>query len=326
MKLFELLYLLNKHMRTSIAKFTSNSNYNPLYIIKAYTNVNKKLVNKYDKKKTITNADIQKVDLSDHMKSKLQFLLLQKIKVADIKKLKQQQLTNDLIEFAGVGKSKAKSLINSGLVSISDLRKKKYKDQLNDATILLMKYKPNRKIPHNSIKSIEKKLTGFPNTQLVGSFRRKKPTSRDIDVMIVSNKKTILDEYLSYLTKKFKTIHIYAKGLDKVSLIVLIDEKKTNSTDSKASNKAEYYKLDVFRCPIVSQYAMLLYSTGSKDFNIKMRTTASKLGYLLNQNGIFLKKNTDKILKKGSTRMIPVKSEKGFFKLLNMPYVEPYKR
>lgn len=306
MKLFELLYLLNKHMRTSIAKFTPNPNYNPLYIIKAYTNVNKKLVNKYNKKKTITNADIQKVDLTEYMKSKLRFLLSQKIKVVDIKKLKQQQLTNDLIEFAGVGKSKAKSLIDSGLVSISDLRKKKYKDQLNDATILLMKYKPNRKIPHNSIKSIEKKLTGFPNTQLVGSFRRKKSTSRDIDVMIVSNKKTVLDEYLVYLTKKFKTIHIYAKGLDKVSLIVLIDEKKT-----------EYYKLDVFRCPIVSQYAMLLYSTGSKDFNIKMRATASRLGYLLNQNGIF---------KKGSNRMIPVKSEKGFFKILNMPYVEPHKR
>jgi DNA polymerase/3'-5' exonuclease PolX len=306
MKLFELLYLLNKHMRTSIAKFTPNPNYNPLYIIKAYTNVNKKLVNKYNKKKTITNADIQKVDLTEYMKSKLRFLLSQKIKVVDIKKLKQQQLTNDLIEFAGVGKSKAKSLIDSGLVSISDLRKKKYKDQLNDATILLMKYKPNRKIPHNSIKSIEKKLTGFPNTQLVGSFRRKKSTSRDIDVMIVSNKKTVLDEYLVYLTKKFKTIHIYAKGLDKVSLIVLIDEKKT-----------EYYKLDVFRCPIVSQYAMLLYSTGSKDFNIKMRATASRLGYLLNQNGIF---------KKGSNSMIPVKSEKGFFKILNMPYVEPHKR
>jgi DNA polymerase/3'-5' exonuclease PolX len=310
MKLFELLYLLNKHMRTSIAKFTANPNYNPFYIIKAYTNVNKKLVNKYDKNKTITNADIQKVDLTEHMKSKLLFLLSQKIKVADIKKLKQQQLTNDLIEFAGVGTSKAKSLIDSGLVSVSDLRKKKYKDQLNDATILLMKYKPNRKIPYNSIKSIERKLTGFPNTQLVGSFRRKKPTSRDIDVMIVSNKKTVLDEYLAYLTKKFKTIHIYAKGLDKVSLIVLIDEKKANNP--------EYYKLDVFRCPIVSQYAMLLYSTGSKDFNIKMRATASRLGYLLNQNGIFLKKE--------SNRMIPIKSEKGFFKLLNMPYVEPHKR
>jgi DNA polymerase/3'-5' exonuclease PolX len=317
MKLFELLYLLNKHMRTAIAKFISKPNYNPLYIIKAYNNVNKKLVNKYDKKKTITHADIQKVDLTEYMKSKLQFLLLQKIKVVDIKKLKQQQLTDDLIEFTGIGKSKAKSLIDSGLASISDLRKKLYKDQLNDATILLMKYKPNRKIPYNSIKSIEKKLTGFPNTQLVGSFRRKKPTSRDIDVMIVSNKKTVLDEYLVYLTKKFKTIHIYAKGLDKVSLIVLIDEKKTNSP--------EYYKLDIFRCPIVSQYAMLLYSTGSKDFNIKMRATASRLGYLLNQNGIFLK-NTDKILKKESTHMIPVKSEKGFFKLLNMPYVEPHKR
>lgn len=302
MKVFEALYLLNKHLRYSIAKFPTTSR----YIIIAYSNVSKKISYAYDKNKTLTNADIQKLDITDNMKNKLQLIITQKIKPDEIKKLKKQQLIDELIDFAGIGKSKAESLIKSGLKSIADLKKKKYKDQLNNATIMLMKYKPNRKITYKEIKKIEKSLTSFPNTQLVGGFRRKKHVSKDIDVMIVSNKKTVIDDYLKYLDKKFSDIHIYAKGSDKVSLIVNV----------LPQNK-KYYKIDIFRSPVDSKYAMLLYSTGSKEFNIRMRGTASKMGYLLNQNGLY---------KKDNKTPIKVKSEKDFFNKLNMDYVEPQNR
>lgn len=300
MKVFELLFLLNKYLQASIVRSPKTAR----YIIAAYSNVNKKIRYAYDNNKELTNADIQKLDLTDRMTNKLQFLLTQKIPASEIKKLKQKQLIYELMDFAGIGKTKAKSLINSGLTKISDLSKKKYKEQLTDSTIMLMKYKPVRKIPHTSIKKIEKKLTSFPNSKLVGGFLRKMPFSKDIDIMLISNKKTILDDYIKYLNNKFNDVKIYIKGNDKVSLIILVAPKK-------------YFKVDVFRSSVANQHAMLLYSTGSKEFNIKMRGIASRMGYLLNQNGLY---------KKGSKTPLPIKSEKGFFNKLNMDYVKPEDR
>jgi DNA polymerase/3'-5' exonuclease PolX len=121
--------------------------------------------------------------------------------------------------------------------------------------------------------------------------------------MLVSNSASSIDKYLEYLSKKFKEIHVYLHGNDKASLIV--------------RDISKYYKLDVFRVPTKYQHAMLLYSTGSKEFNIQMRAIASKMGYLLNQNGLY---------KKNNTNPVKVSSEKDFFTILGMKYVEPEKR
>lgn len=306
MKVFELLYLFNKHLKSSIIKNKKAIK----YIVPAYANVQKKILYSYSNNKVLKKSDIEKLDITDHMKNKLNFLLTQKITVDEIKKITHQKLINDLTNFTGIGKSKANVLINSGLTKISDLNKKKYKNQLNDATKLFMKYKPLQKIPYLHIKKIEKKLTGFPDSHLVGSFRRKKPYSTDIDVMIVSNNEKILDLYLKYLKNKFKNIYVYSKGVDKVSLIVLI-----NSTENI------YYKIDIFRTPIKNKYSMLLYSTGSKEFNIRMRSIASRMGYLLNQDGLYKVKNNIP-----NKNPIKVNSERDFFNKLNMDYVEPKNR
>jgi DNA polymerase/3'-5' exonuclease PolX len=311
MKVFELLYLLNdikSFLQKSSVQLNGESFYKKPSVEKfksiAYDNVIKKINDIYDQNKSLTKSDIHKLNITDHMKNKLESLLEHKINPSELQKIKKNQLMNELIDLAGIGKSKAVSLIQSGLTCIRDLKKKKYADQLPDATILLMKYNPDRKIPNADIKKIEKSLTAFPHSQLLGGFRRKKPFSKDIDVMVVSNKKSVLDDYLEYLEKKFSEIHIYAKGKDKVSLIVKINPKK-------------YYKIDIFRSPVTSKYAMMLYGTGSKEFNIRMRSHASKLGYILNQNGLY---------KKGSKTPFPVKSEIDFFNKLNMDYIEPSSR
>ena len=70
---------------------------------------------------------------------------------------------------------------------------------------------------------------------------------------------------------------------------------------------------------------MLLYSIGSKKFNIKMRTLAKRKGYLLNQYGIFKYKADQKNISQ-SDEPIHVKSERDFFKILDIPYVLPINR
>jgi DNA polymerase/3'-5' exonuclease PolX len=309
MKVFELLYIFDIHLNESFIKDPSNK----IYITKAYANVTKRINELYEYNKTLTHSDIMKLNITDHMKSKLQSILTQKINSADLniiaKKFKYIKLINDLIEFAGIGKVKSENLVKSGLSKLSDLNKKKYKNQLNDSTKLLMKYNPIRKISHIDIKKLEPILTKFPNTEIVGGFRRKNPHSKDIDIMLVSDNKNALDNYTKYLSNIFNEIHIYSKGINKVSLIALIDHKN------------RYFKIDIFRTPVNSKYAMLLYSTGSKEFNIRMRSTAIKMGYLLNQMGIYkVKKNIP------NKKPIKVMSEKDFFNILNMDYVEPQNR
>jgi len=319
MKVFELLYIFSKYRNQSIVKFPKSAP----FIIKSYIAVSKKIRDMYDVNKVITTANIQKLDITEHMKNKLQFLLTQTIPSNEIKKLYEKKLIDNLMDIAGIGKTKATTLVNSGLTKVSDLNKKKYREQLNDATKLLLKYNPERKIAHDDIKKIEKKLTGFPSAQIVGGFRRKKPFSKDIDVMIVSKdaKKSsykmlddILYKYITYLKKKFKDVYVYSQGGDKASLLILVDS--TINTQ-----KSVYYKVDVFKCPNKHKHAMLLYSTGSKEFNVRMRANASRQGYLLNQNGLY-KKNNGVV----APTPVPVKSEKDFFKILNIPYIIPKKR
>jgi DNA polymerase (family 10) len=123
--------------------------------------------------------------------------------------------------------------------------------------------------------------------------------------MIISNKKNILEDYLKYLDSQIPNIYIYSKGNDKISIILEIDSKHR-------------YKADIFRTNIEMQYSMLLYSTGSKNFNIKMRGRAKQLGYLLNQKGLF-DKDGNKIIASNS-------NEKMYFKTLNMKYLKPEDR
>jgi DNA polymerase/3'-5' exonuclease PolX len=298
MKVFQLLFLLDKQLKEA-QKASPNT---IRFIVQAYTNVVIVIKNSHEGHSTINKSDIDLLPITQHMKSKLKFLLLQKINKTDENKIITLQLKNSLINIAGIGKTKADDLIKNGLKSMEELQQKKWQDQLTDGTKLLMKYKPLRKIPRVAIQKIESRLIGFKgaSVKLVGSYLRHKPYSRDIDIMIVSNKKKILDEYVKYLKEdaNFKSIHIYAQGADKMSLLV--------------KSKTTYLKIDVFVSTAAQQHAMLLYSTGSKKFNINMRSIARRQGYLLNQRGLF---------KIGSSKPINIKSEKDIFKKLHMDYV-----
>jgi DNA polymerase/3'-5' exonuclease PolX len=297
-----LLYLFNKCLSDAKkAKPTSLR-----YIIMAYNNVSYKIKEAHALGDNITKKDIANLDITDNMKEKLTNLLGEKPSKKDMEKMKENKLRQELIDIAGIGKIKAVELMKLGLKDVKNLTQKKWREHLNTDTLTLIKYKPLKRIPNMYIRTIEKELTGFKGTKIVGGFLRKKTFSKDIDVMLVSNKKDALDKYVAYLKKTFKDVVVYSQGDDKMSLVI------------KPSKK--YYKLDIFRSPTSQQHAMLLYSTGSKRFNIKMRGIAKRKGYLLNQMGIFkLPCNKD-------SKPIPVKSEKNIFKILDLPYINPENR
>lgn len=228
------------------------------------------------------------------------------------------RLKKELTSIVGIGAVGAKKLIEQGVRSVDDLHQINWFSTLPESAQIFLKYHPDRRIPHEHMVKLEPLITSFPKAKIlmVGSFRRETQFSRDFDVMLISDNPKSLLEYEEWLSKQFagKT-YKYSSGEDRISFLIEIPKKLLN-TDADM-----VYKFDIFRTPKSNQYSMLLYSTGSKIFNIKMRARAKKMGYLLNQDGLFTLNVDGKPDKK-----LDIRSERGFFTILDMPYLAPKNR
>ena len=125
-----------------------------------------------------------------------------------------------------------------------------------------------------------------------GSLRRCKETVRDIDILAVSSKPAeVMDAFCSLP----EVADITAKGATKSSVRV-----------------KDGAQID---CRVVEQRsfgASLVYFTGSKDFNIKLRQLAIKKGLKINEYGVFRK-----------NKYICGATEEEVFRALGLPYIEP---
>ena len=301
-------FLNERYIKLNSAKINNNR-----YRSMAYKKVHDIIKDQYDENDTVTIKKIDKLDISDNMKIKFKFYLKNPSKIPSSEK---HTLLHDLIKIKGIGSTKAKELIKMGIKNTNQLKLKKYNDLLSDQTKIFIKLKPETKIPNEKIKSLEPIIINLLKEEMiiVGSYRRKTKFSKDIDVMIVSesnssynNNHELLEKVIIELKKKIgeKNVHEYISGDVKISVIVKFSHK--------------YYKIDFFRTEKKNKWAMLLYSTGSQSFNIRMRSIAKKKGYLLNQNGLY-KRKTMKLLSGKAT------GERFFFNKLDMMYIKPINR
>ncbi len=295
-------YFLNQAKRISkeasaTARFRANAYRRAAGIVEANTKPKSK----------VTAASLSKLELTEYMKNKA--LSVFKTKETPI----ENTLINQLTSLKGIGAEKAKALMEAGVTTMSQLKLKKYRDLLPDETKTFMSLKPLQRIPHEHIKILEPYLLKAATKDialiLTGSYRRKKPFSSDIDIMVISDNPNAISILLKRLEKILKgNVYPYSQGTDKMSLVV-------DMSDILDSPK-KIYKIDAFRTLTENKIPMLLYSTGSKEFNITMRSRAKKLGYLLNQKGLF--KNGDKVP--------DLNSEADYFKVLKMEYKTPEMR
>lgn len=286
------------------------------FIYRSYTTLISKLQESFNDGENITDEKIDRLSVTDHMRGKLKKMIKVKPKKVSKKGSKKNSdvLIHELIKLMGLGDVKAQGLVNQGLISVEQLKTPPWFDKLPVQTRTMLENEPSRKIPYCHISKLENILTkpkilGM-KVILVGSYRRQASYSRDIDVMIVSDKPNAMDKYLEYFKTKFNCV-VYSVGVDKMSLV--FDPRPVIST-------AKFYKIDVFLTVKKYESAMLLYLTGSKAFNIRMRAKAKAQGYLLNQNGLYIRKNGK------SGRRISIESEKDFFLKLGMDYVDSVKR
>ncbi len=225
------------------------------------------------------------------------------------------KLIKELSGFMGLGPEKAKALIEAGVRNVNQLHLKKYKELLPEETKIFMELKPIQKIPREHIKILEPHLLKASDETvsltITGSYRREKPFSSDIDLMVVSDNENAIELLLERLKKILEgKVYPYSKGKDKMSLIVDM------SNLLEAGSGSYVYKIDAFKTSPENSIPMLLYSTGSKEFNVSMRSKAKKMGYLLNQKGLF----------KDGIKINNLNSEEDYFEILDMTYKKPKER
>lgn len=140
-------------------------------------------------------------------------------------------------------------------------------------------------------------IPGIQKAELAGSLRRQKETIGDIDIIAVADKKSRKRIVARFITLPLVD-RVLASGETKASILL-----KDNSVqvDLRLVNDYEYG-------------AALLYFTGSKEHNIRLRTWAREKGWKLNEYGVF-----DAV----SDKMLAGATEEEIYHLFGMSWIPP---
>jgi len=243
---------------------------------------------------------------------------------------------NVFINIRGVGRKKAIEWIQKyNITSLHQLKEKikNKKITLNNTQKLGLKYYKdlNTKIHHREIKHIEKmlkniinKIDNKLNIDILGSYRRKSKYSNDIDILLthpnIKTKKQLKEAipYIKKFIKKLKNLNIIVHKLKTGSLKQFKKNKHSISLEylikTKYSNCVR--KIDIKFYPYKSYPTALMYFTGSKNFNRRIRDIFKQNGYLLSDYGLFDNKS----------KRINIKNEKDIFHMAKLKYISPEKR
>lgn len=204
-------------------------------------------------------------------------LLYEKLKIKDVSDLEEAIKKNKLQGIFGI---KEKTIENM-LKGIEILKRGKERMTLAQAQLI-----------SDEFIGALKRLSEVKKISSAGSLRRQKETVRDIDILVISDKpQKVMDTFVGVTPVK----EILAKG------------KTKSSVRTKDDVQVD--------CRVVEQKsfgAALLYFTGSKNFNIKLRQLAIKKKLKINEYGVFRKE-----------KFIAGRTEEEIFKLLDMAYIEP---
>ena len=309
--------------------------------IKAINELNKYLKTAQPDKEIISYDELKQLKLPNIGKTILEkyneFLKTGTLEVIEREK------TNPINIFAniyGIGPIKAKELVTKkNIVTLEQLRTQQDNIQENKLPLLNSKQKIGltyyedllNRIPRTEIEEFKELLTqNFSETimenseteennsfEIVGSFRRNKPDSGDIDLIITSynNNKIIYERFIQKLVTKQIVLELLSNG-----------ETKCLTIGKLLKDNAIPRRID-FLYSLPNEYAFsILYFTGSKEFNTAMRQHALNVGLTLNEHGFHKMITTNSVKTKEEKIAKVFKSEKDIFEFLCIEYKEPYER
>lgn len=204
-------------------------------------------------------------------------IIYDNLHIKNIDDLKQAIKTHKLQTLPGFGE-KTENLIKSGLENIISFSQR----------IKLTAAEPFAA----ALKNYLEKNPAIEKVTIAGSFRRRKETIGDLDIVVVAKNGAAI---INYFTHYRDIAEILSKG-------------ETRSTVRLRSG----LQVDLRVVPAESYGAALLYFTGSKSHNIELRKMAIKKKLKINEYGVF----------KGK-KQIAGKTEAEIYNLLGLHYIEP---
>lgn len=237
-----------------------------------------------------------------------------------INNLEPEPIDEPLDKIYGIGPAKLKALHQVNIRTFKQLETALQDNPkiLNEKQKIGLKYFNDieQRIPYTEMEQHDKYLQSIllknkkiECISIVGSYRRRKSSSGDIDLLIkVKNK----DEYVGILKDVKDTLQ-----QDNYILEILACKDKKFMGIVKLGSVAR--RLDMLISYPEEYPYSLLYFTGSKEHNVKMRNKALKMGYTLNEHRM------EKI--KSDVKDVPVlHTEQDIFNFLEMNYIEPHLR
>ena len=248
---------------------------------------------------------------------------------ADLESIAVENLT----KVPGIGPAKATEIYRAEEITTIDELREVYKVNnkvINDKQAIGLKHFDDlqKRIPRNEMKEWEKILTRtFDDTVkeldisgklvVTGSYRREKPDSGDIDILITTDvhNKDLMNKFYQNLTNigVISSENVISKGPVKIMAVAKV--------------KSSFRHLDIFYYPKDVYPFALLFTTGSKELNTTMRSNALKLGYSLNERNLThgspsgQQVTEEEYLSK--IKKVKPETEEDIFKFLGMKYLEP---
>ncbi|TFK29191.1 hypothetical protein FA15DRAFT_664515 [Coprinopsis marcescibilis] len=240
----------------------------------------------------------------------------------------------------GVGRSIAYKWYSSGCRSLEDIRKGKGSVKLSPPQEIGLRFYDdiNDRMPRNEaraifelIKPIALSLDPKLSVDIMGSYRRRKATCGDIDILITRSPEDGRT-HAGILPRLLRELH--AVGILTEDLALPEDP-----TDLEAIYRglcrlpdvpnSKRRRIDFLTVPFTSRGAALIYYTGDDIFNRAMRLKANVMGYSLNQRGLFagvIRDPRDRRVKMEAGHLVASETEEEIFKILGVPWQEPHER
>lgn len=227
----------------------------------------------------------------------------------------------------GVGPKKAEELLAAGYTTLAEIRAavaagtlKFTKNQLAG-----LKYYEdiNSRIPRAEMDAHAALLMGAKPATLegviVGSYRRGKPDSGDIDMLIRTARADVdagaaLAEYVTALRAAGYIREVLAQGEHKCLAIAALP----GGTVAGNAEKQRARRLDLLVTPPAEFPFAVFYFTGCDTFNVRVRAHAQERGFTLNEHAL-TQVSTGRIV--GG-----IKTERDIFAALKLQWVEPVDR
>lgn len=226
----------------------------------------------------------------------------------------------------GIGPVQAQKFMDAGITTLEDLSTQK----LTDAQRLGLDFYHDlqQRIPRSEIEQFSQILSEAwvdfeTQWEIVGSFRRRADSSGDIDVLVKQQPGMKLSELVDALAE-MSSGNLFDDSL----LVGTLAEgsKKFMGIIQLENNPAR--RLDILMVPEQEWPYALVYFTGSKEFNVKMRQRALDQGLTLNEHRLAdsTTGRTPVFWDEDLDLPFEISEESDLFEVLDMDWVEPWDR